>query len=815
MKNHDFLVTLASGRRLFLDGAMGTMLQAAGMPPAMGPEKFCLANPAILKGIHKAYLDAGANIITTCTFGANTYKMPPDLDPLSFNKEMARIARSAVEEKGGSSPLFVAGNVGPTGKFAEPLGDVPPEALIKAFEQQIRGLAEGGCDLIFMETQFDLAEVKAAVVACRNVCNLPVMVSMTYEHGLSLTGTTPTIFAGTMLNLGCDIIGTNCSLGPDEMLPVVRELLDVCSVPVMAEPNAGLPVLENGKTVFKLGPDEFARKTARFAEAGVQILGGCCGTTPAHIAALVKICANIASQARAVRRQPGIVLTSRTEIVRIGNGHPFVIIGERINPTGKPRLASQIAAGEFHEALALGAVQLEAGASVLDVNVGAPGVDQEKTLPKLVKLLTGRFQCPLALDSSSVEAIRSALPVCTGSFLVNSVSGEKDRLERLAPICRTYGAPFILLPLTGAKLPETARERIQILEMLLAKAENLDIPHSLILVDALAMSISATPDAARECMEVISWCKQNGLASTCGLSNISFGMPARDLVNATFLSMSAGAGLSSCIANPGAPRVSEAIAAIHVLTGQDRNSDRFIAMFADWKPEAPAHRRNARTGDAVTSYEAVLNGGKEDIIAILEKELAQGQDPLELINGSLIPAINEVGTLYEKKKYFLPQLIRSAETMSLAFEKLKPILAARGSDTRKPVVVLATVEGDIHDIGKKIVALLLGNHGFEVIDAGKDVPAKEIVDCAQKYGASIIGLSALMTTTMVKMRETVDLVRARGLNMRVMVGGAAVTGEFADSIGADGYSEDAVAAVKLAQSLLTLEDRVKRAADRA
>lgn len=779
------------------------MLQAAGMAAGTSPEKFCLANPDILRSIHIAYLAAGSNIITSCTFGANPYKIPAGIDVKDFNRRMAETARQAIAESGREDRIFVAGDVGPTGHFAKPLGSVEPEDMVAAYASQIEGLALGGVDVIFMETQFDLAEVRAAVVAARRVCDLPLMVSMTFEHGVNLTGSTPEIFAETMQNLGCDVIGTNCSLGPDEMLPVVERLLAVCNVPVMAEPNAGLPVLENNKTIFPLDPAGFAEKTARFAALGVQVLGGCCGTTPEHIRALIAASCQQPFTPPKQREKCGIVLTSRSSLVRIGGNAPIAVIGERINPTGKKKLAAELQAGEFGEALRLADEQNRAGAAVLDVNVGAPMVDEAKTLPELACLLIGRQPAPLSLDSSNISALSAALPYSPGSCLINSINAEPGRLEALAPLCCDYGSPFVLLPLGGSKLPESASERIKILEDILSRAHALGVRDRLILVDILAFSISSSSNAARECMKMAAWCTERSLATTIGLSNISFGLPARDLLNATFLSLARGAGLSSCIVNPVAPCVATTLDAMRALLGEDENCATFIGKYAQWKSQGGGNVANTKhQNQAETLYDAVLAGDRENVLPILEKELAGGREPFVLVNDILIPAITEVGERYEKREYFLPQLIRSAETMQKAFARLKPILEKERGQEKRPVIVMATVEGDIHDIGKNIVCLLLGNHGFDVIDAGKDVPATEIVACAKRHGASIIGLSALMTTTMVRMKDTVRLLKDEKLPIKVIVGGAAVTQAFAESIGADAYCEDAVAGVAAAKKLV-------------
>ncbi|MDR2055488.1 MAG: homocysteine S-methyltransferase family protein [Desulfovibrio sp.] len=795
-----FRQDLSSGRILLLDGAMGTMLQKAGMSAGRSPEMFCLANPDLLRTIHKAYLNAGADIITSCTFGGNPYKLPKTADVFSVNKKLVEIARQAGREVG--KPCFVAGNVGPTGHFIKPLGEIEPQECIDAFARQIGGLAAGGADLIFIETQFDLAEARAAVVAARRECDLPVMVSMTFEQGLSLTGSAPAVFAETMQNMGVDVVGTNCSAGPAQLLPVIEEMLSVCSCPVLAEPNAGLPELRGAETIFPLGPEEFAQKTATFAAKGTRVLGGCCGTGPEHLAALALAVRSTHCQSAPATPRAAVSLTSRSHLVRIGADEPLVIIGERINPTGKKILTRELRDGCFTTALHLADEQAAAGARVLDVNAGVSPADEARLLPELVRLLSARLPHPLSLDSSNAEAIAAALPWCPGSFLVNSVNGEQGRMEALGPLCRNFGAPFILLPLKGAALPRKAVDRMRIIEELMARAERLGIPKRLILVDILALTVSSAADGGRECLEMAKWCRREGLPTVIGLSNISFGLPARDLLNATFLSLAAGAGLNACIANPSAPRVREAVEAIAVLKGDDKDAAAFISSYAAWKHEGGQTARTGKNRASANLYEAVLNGDKENVLDFLNAEITDGTKPFLLMRDTLLPAITEVGARYERREYFLPQLIRSAETMQTAFARLKPLLESQRDAKARPVVIMATVEGDIHDIGKNIVALLLGNHGFEVIDAGKDVPAEAIVSCAMRHNAHIIGLSALMTTTMVRMEDTIRLVRERALPIRIMVGGAAVTQAFAEAIGADAYAVDAVSAVRAAKNLL-------------
>ena len=798
----EFRRALTEGRCFVLDGATGTMLQAAGMPAGMAPERFCMEQPEVLKNIHAAYVGAGADMIVAATFGGNRFKLPGDIEPLRFNRIMAELAVSVAREAG--RRIFVAGNIGPSGSFVKPLGELEPCELVEGFRAQVRGLVQGGVDCIFIETQIDLAEARAAVVAVRMECDLPVLVSMTFEQGVSLTGSSPAIFAQTMLNLGVDALGVNCGTGPEHMGAVVEALLACSHIPVLVEPNAGLPELVDGTTVFRLPPAAFAEQTASFAEAGVQLLGGCCGTTPEHIAALRRRLGGIQRRRPEAPLAPGIALTTRTRLVAIGGKAPLAVIGERINPTGKKVLSAQLQAGEFTQALVYADEQVYAGAQLLDVNVGAPLVNEEEVLPELVQRLTARHGTPLALDSSNARAVARALPYCPGSPLVNSVSGEAGRMEELGALCRDWGAPFILLPLRGKKLPVMAAERIAILEELLLQAEALGISRRLLLVDVLALAVSAKAEAGRQSLETIRWCVREGLPTIIGLSNVSFGLPARELVNAAFLAMAAGAGLSSCIANPGSRHIREAVDCADLLLNRDLHDERFIAGYADWTSQSAgtAVASGERKMAVATSlYAAVLNGDKENVLALLEAELADGAAPFALVQEKLIPAISEVGARYERREYFLPQLIRSAETMQSAFARIKPLLEQERTKVSRPVVVLATVEGDIHDIGKNIVALLLSNHGFEVVDAGKDVKAEDIVETACRHNAAIIGLSALMTTTMVRMEDTVLLLKKRGLPIRVMVGGAVLTEAYAKGIGADGYAADAVEAVRLANSL--------------
>jgi 5-methyltetrahydrofolate--homocysteine methyltransferase len=796
----DFCRLPAQGRAVIFDGAMGSLLQRRGLAPGQSPEEFGLTRPEVVAEIHAEYARAGAQVVTTNTFGATRYKLPAGIDVFTVNECMARTARRAVGDG-----VLVAGSVGPTGKMVHPLGDVGFRELVDVFKEQIRGLVAGGADIILAETQFDLAEARAVVVAARETCDLPVGVSMTFEDGVSLTGTTPEVFAATMTNMGVDFIGSNCSAGPEQLVLVAEALSAATDLPVLIQPNAGLPELVDGSTVFRLAPEPFAATVSALAGKGVRCLGGCCGTTPAHIRMLADLAADRFVPRPKGENRPCLVVTSRSTAVEFGFDRPCRVIGERINPTGKADLTAELQRLETRRVLTLAEEQIAQGAAVLDVNVGAPMVDETRMLPLAVTALTGAFSVPLCLDTSSPDAMRAGLDVYPASPLVNSISGEGDRMEVLGPLCRDYGAPFILLPIKGRKLPVTAAERLSVIEDMLLRAEALGISKNLILVDALALTVSSKPEAAAACLEVIRYCRERwGLAATMGLSNISFGLPARDLINSTFLSMAVGAGMASFIANPNTVRLRESLAAAELLLGRDPQARSFVASYSGWTPgssQSPGESGPAAdTEEGSVVVRAVIKGQKDRIADLLADRVAAGDDPFALVDQEMIPAIAKVGEKYEKKEYFLPQLLLSAETMQIGFDSIRHLLEREGQEP-KATIVMATVEGDIHDIGKNIVCLMLRNFGYTVIDLGKDVRAEDIVRTAAEKNAAVIGLSALMTTTMVRMEDTVRLVREQGLSCRIMIGGAVVSQAYADLIGAHGYADDAVGAVRVATRL--------------
>ena len=788
---------LSSNQIGIFDGGMGTLLQSKGLKPGESPEEFGLKTPEKIREIHSAYLEAGADFLTTNTFGGNRFKLPEDVNPVEFNRDMARLAREVAGDKG-----FAAGSMGPTGKMLAPLGELEFSELLEVYREQARGLAQGGADLILAETHLDLAEAKAVAMAARAESDLPVAISMTFEKGTSLTGTSPEVFLDTMQNLGVDVVSINCSCGPEDFVPLVRSMQPRMHTPLLIEPNAGIPVLENGETVFKVGPEEFAEKLKVFLDMGIKFLGGCCGTTPEHIKALRKMASQASYKPNKPWQNPCIVTTSRSQTLPFGFEFPPVLIGEQINPTGKEELTKEFQGLGYSRALEIAESQFSQGTRILDVNVGAPMVEEEKMLPALCQELVSRFDQPLCIDSSNIQAIYNSLLAYPGSPLVNSISGEKDKMERLGPICRDFGAPFILLPLSGGKMPQTTKERLNIIQDLLDRAERLGIPRRLILVDVLVTAVSSDPKAAMECMETIRYCRQNwGVGAMAGLSNISFGLPARELINSHFLSMALGQGLNAFIGDPHSVRIREAMDASNALLGHDHQAQFFAHNYAGWTPSGEHSRVSSQEQEFESSVqEAVVKGKKEVIVSLLEQEVQAGTKAFELVNQEMIPAINLVGEKYEKRELFLPQLILSAETMKQGFEYLQPLLR-EDQQKQGPTVIMATVEGDIHDIGKNIVCLMLKNYGFNVVDLGIDVPAQEVVKQAREHDASLIGLSALMTTTMVKMEECVDLVKKENLPCQIMVGGAVLTQDYADKIGAHGFARDAVSAIKMAQKM--------------
>ena len=704
-----------------------------------------------------------------------------------------------------------------TGEQLYPLGDLMFEDLVDVYKEQAKIIAEAGADLFVVETMMSLQECRAAVLAIREVCDLPVMVSLTYnEDGRTLYGTDPVTAVVVMQSLGADAVGMNCSTGPEAMLEPIAKMAEYAAIPLLAKPNAGMPELIDGQTVFNVEPEEFAEVGKKLVEEGAAIIGGCCGTTPEHIRALKEAVKGIPVKAPLQTKRR--MLTSERKSVEITLDGRFMVIGERINPTGKKKLQAELKEGSLNLVRTMALEQEENGASILDINMGMNGIDEKEMMLRTIYEVTSTVDCPLCIDSSHVDIIEAALRIYPGRALINSISLEKEKFEKLLPIAKKYGAMFILLPLSDEGLPKDSAEKHGIISTIMDEAVRIGMAKEDIIVDGLVATIGANPNAALECFETFSYCKNElELPTACGLSNISFGLPERTYVNTAFLTMAIANGLTMAIANPSQELLMNAAFASDMLLNKKESdiryiermnflSEKYAGMERVMVQKTPAGTsaaggeiRKESTGSGV--FQAVLKGNKEHVLEEVKKMLDGGAKPDEIINEHLIAAINEVGELFDKKKYFLPQLISSANTMKLAIEYLEPMLERSNTEAMATIVV-ATVEGDIHDIGKNLVVLMLKNYGYHVIDLGKDVPADVIVDTAMNEGAKVIGLSALMTTTMMRMKDVAELAKEKGCTAKIVIGGAAITESFSDEIGADGYSKDAAECVKLVERLL-------------
>ena len=801
---------------ILLDGATGTNLQNAGMPVGVCPEQWILENPDVMIALQKAYVEAGTDILYAPTFTANRIKLEEYGlgDKLEeMNKELIALSKEAAQGK-----ALVAADMTMTGQQLYPIGELMFEDLVDVYKEQAEVLANAGADLFVVETMMSLQESRAAVLAIREVCDLPIMVSLTYNpDGRTLYGTDPATATVVLQSLGADAIGINCSTGPEDMIAPVRKMAEYATIPILAKPNAGLPELENGVTVYKTDPDEFAACGKRLVEAGASIIGGCCGTTPAHIKALKDAVKDMPVHAPLAKKRR--VLTSERRLVEIDLNGRFMVIGERINPTGKKKLQAELKEGKLNIVRDMALDQERNGADILDVNMGMNGIDEKEMMLNTIYEVTTTVDCPLCIDSSYVEVIEAALRIYPGRALINSISMEKEKMEKLLPIAKKYGAMFILLPLSDAGLPDSSEEKHAIIRTVMEEAVKNGLAKEDMIVDGLVATIGANPKAALECYETFAYCKNElQLPTVCGLSNISFGLPERIYVNTAFLTMAIANGLTMAIANPSQELLMNAAFASDLLLAREGSDIRYInrmnmlqekyagqerVIAPVKKAAADSGRNEPKTAKEAHSaiFEAVLKGNKGTIIDEVKAALSDGAKPDEIINDHLIPAINEVGVLFDRQKYFLPQLIASANTMKMAIEYVEPMLERKDSG-KKATAVIATVEGDIHDIGKNLVVLMLKNYGYNVIDLGKDVPASLIVETAMKENAEIIGLSALMTTTMMRMKDVVELAKEKGCTSKIVIGGAAINESFAEEIGADGYSKDAAECVKLVDSLL-------------
>lgn len=797
---------------LFLDGATGTNLMKAGMPSGICPEQWILENPHIITTLQKEYVEAGSNIIYAPTFGANRIKLSEyglqDKQKEYIHKLVA-LSKAAAGEN-----AYVAGDITMTGEQLYPIGKLKLEELIDVYKEQISYMVEAGVDLLVVETMMSLAECRAAVIAAKEICDLPIMVTLTYEKDeRTLFGTDAQTSAIVLSKLGVDAVGVNCAGGPSDMLNVVNDMARFCDLPIIAKPNAGLPFTDkDGHTVYHMSPKHFADSMLDLVDAGASILGGCCGTTPEHIAYLKK---TINSDIIPLRIPKTNIryLTSERQTLAFGLDGNFLVVGERINPTGKKALQEELRQGRLDKVLQFAEEQEAGGASVLDVNMGMSGIDEKEMMLRCIEELQTVTQLPLSLDSSHVDVLEAALRAYPGRALVNSVSLETEKYENLLPLIKKYGAMFILLPLSDEGLPKDLEEKKNIIDTICKRAYELGLTKEDIIVDGLVTTIGANKNAGLETLETIRYCKENQLATICGLSNISFGMPARTHVNTAFLTLAIHEGLTMAIANPSQEMLICGALATDLLLAKKESDLRYIEYANNLTPvETKAvEKKEAKTSDGTVSSadsflekikNAVIKGNRNGITALTQEALAKGEEAESILNEALLPAINLVGEYFEQKKFFLPQLIAGAETMKIAMDILEEKLLYNFSVENMPVVVIATVEGDIHDIGKNLVAMMLKNYGLNVIDLGKDVPTETIINACKEYNADIIALSALMTTTMQKMREVVIQVKAANLSAKVMIGGAVTTPEFAEEIGADGYAKDAAEAVKVAQKLL-------------
>ncbi len=789
---------------VLLDGAIGTELQKGGMPAGVCPEAWCLENPAVLQDIYRTYKKAGSHIVYAATFGANRCKLSQYglKDVRTINRDLAMLAKNAV-----GKGCFVAGDIGPTGRFVAPFGDLPFEEAVEIFKEQIAGLLEGGVDLMVIETMLDIQEARAALLAVKETCDLFTLVTMTYEKdGRTLNGTDPVTALITLQSLGADAVGCNCSSGPEAMLGMVEAMKPYATVPLAAKPNAGMPRMEGGDTVFDMDAAAFGGWGKRLAAAGANLLGGCCGTTPAHIGALK---AGVADAPSLPPCRTALSAVSSARGHRIfERGNPLQIVGERLNPTGKKALQQELLEGKMTLVRQLAREQEEMGVALLDVNVGVPGLDEVKAIGEVINLLAVTTGVPLMVDSSRAETIEAALRCYPGRALINSISGEKEKLARLLPLAAKYGAMFILLPLADGELPLTAERRREIVKDIYQKARTYGFTKEDIIVDGLVMTVASDPRAALETLKTVDWCANKFHCRTLlGLSNVSFGMPERQWVNAAFLAMGQVLGLNLAIANPGSAEMMNIKAAGDLLLQKDRDAAAYLARFSRF--EVPGAKLPppvaASPGDRVS--QAIMEGNREDIAALVEEALAAGRSARALVDEFMTPAIVRVGDLFDKKVYFLPQLIAAAEVMKLGLSFLEPQLSAgSGIAAPKGTVILATVMGDIHDIGKNIVALMLRNHGYQVVDLGKNVPVETVVAAMKEHRPHVVGLSALMTTTMVKMQKVIELAAREGLQCPFLVGGAVVTGAYAASIGA-AYARDGVEAVRVVDALIQAGER--------
>lgn len=785
---------------VYMDGGMGTLLQSKGLLPGEHPERWNVSHPSVIKEIHKAYYDAGSNLVCTNTFGANTLKFEEE--------ELDLIIKHAVENAKQARDMccidnerFIALDIGPTGRLLKPLGDLSFEEAVNVFAKTVKLGTKYGVDLVVIETMNDSYETKAALLAVKDNCSLPVIVTNAYgADGKLMTGATPAAMVALLEGMGADAIGANCSLGPKQLVGVAEQLLENASVPVVLKPNAGLPKSIDGKTVFNVTPDDFAEELTKIVESGVRIVGGCCGTTPAYISALTEKTkgfkpANISSKCKTV-------ISSYTHAVEFSNKP--LLIGERINPTGKKRFKQALVENDIGYILSEGVNQQEKGVHILDVNVGLPEINEVDVLKNTVCELQAVTDLPLQIDTSNVDAMEASLRCYNGKAMINSVNGKAESMKAIFPLVKKYGGVVVALTLDENGIPETAKGRIEIAKKILSTAKEYGIDKKDIVFDALAMTVSADNKAAISTISALNYIRNKlGCHTVLGVSNVSFGLPNRDAINSVFFALALENGLSAAIMNPYSAEMKKTYYCFNALKGLDDNCASYINASASFQTTSHSQPVTEKTDDDCgTELQHAIVKGFKDNAAILTKELFKDTKPLNIVNNEIIPALNTVGKGFENKTMYLPQLLMSAEAAKSAFEVIKSQMSVDGNDNTKGTIVIATVHGDIHDIGKNIVKLLLENYGYNVVDLGKDVPASTIVEAVIKHKAPIVGLSALMTTTVPAMEEAIQQVKLKAPWCKTIVGGAVLTQEYANKIGADKYAKDAMEAVRYAEIII-------------
>lgn len=782
---------------VILDGGMGTLLQEKGLLPGEFPERWNLSHPEIIRGIHTAYLDAGSNVISTNTFGANGLKFDDkELEEIIF--AAVKNARDAIDASKTQKECFVALDLGPTGKLLKPFGDLDFEDAVTLYKKSVALGVDAGVDLIFIETMNDSYETKAALLAAKEASDLPVMVSNAYgEDGTLMTGATPEAMVAMLEGLGADAIGANCSLGPRQLKGVAERLLKAASVPVLLKPNAGLPKISDHKTVFDITAKEFADELGLIVDKGVRIVGGCCGTTPEYISLLDKAVKGMTPKTRSEKNET--VISSYHHTVVFGNDP--ILIGERINPTGKKRFKQALMENDIGYILGEGVKQKEAGVHVLDVNVGLPEIDEKAMLSRAVTEMQAVLELPLQIDTADPSAMEEALRRYNGKAMINSVNGKADSMEKVFPLAKKYGGVVVCLTLDENGIPENAEGRIAIAKKILKKAEEYGISKNDLIFDTLALTVSADSKAAVETLKALRYIREVlGCHTSLGVSNISFGLPVRDAINGTFFAMALENGLSAAIMNPFSADMMKTYFAFRALHGLDENCAEYIAHAETFQTVTVTAEKTETKETDTSDLQSAIQKGFCDKAKEITIELLKTRAPLDLVNCEIIPALNAVGIGFEEKRVYLPQLLMSAEAAKSAFEAIKGAMQENDHNVKKAKFVLATVKGDIHDIGKNIVKLLMENYGYEVIDLGKDVAPEAFVEKVVETQAPLAGLSALMTTTVPAMEETIRLLREKAPWCKVIVGGAVLTPEYAKVIGADHYAPDAMAAVRWAET---------------